>query len=1099
MEALARAWELTCNSGVYTGDEIHEIETKLLHTLFYQQNQYWRRSGPRESLGTRHQAAGSFAFLVLTEALRRHCPDGTDVAERLDRWIGEVKSYFRSFAERRSYHGERDSNSAFQVTGILLDYALREGELEIFKNGTARQGIRKAVAAIDNLGYGAGLQNYEDTYPGHVRAAYLVGEPLALAAFYCRDPYMKWLTRNWPGCEFKTWFAHGYGRQHAYATGDSLVARPPEGPHFCGFVPAAALGDRLKRNVEAGRASVPYARAFDKLCLRGGFDPQATYLVVQGMEPLTDWRDDANCIIRMTERGRICLFHNNKWPSRFHKNGVLVSPGFSAPPPRAARLDLVANFDSAAFSQTTLPEYRGTDWIRRIAWLQGRFTLVLDDVMVHKPDEYSATCVWRTPVEASLRGRRWASRERGIDFHVVSDALLPATAVPEPMVGWEVGLRGSGLRQIQHAQAQEGHVIRFRNLLYTSHADEAKTLDVRRLSEGASVVSSNSSREKWLAGFDGFTRRDIKTDAAMFVVGATRAFLAQATFLRVGGKTAWQTPERADAAVPLQNSAVPKMLSALWSKASNPRTRSQPRGPAQGPLRVAWMFDGFARPSKPIPGVSVSSNTARPKGLEFIANGEFVRDRAQFAHFDSAPDLVIDLHDAHRITGFRIWTRPKMASEGSAAPDKPIQAQIAISNQPEFASADERTVSLRPGFRFCELYKTQVYVFHFYEADGLDSTARYMRLKLPDTVRQIAELEVFGDETTAPELLEVCTANLDSREPHELVVTTRVGEVVALTLKGKQLWSKRLPGEPLALAAGDLDGTGADEAVVSALDGGLHWFDASGTDHRILPWPQRFGRLQYDLAFGVAAKNKPQPLFASSYYDVALVRHGAKPQSSYVLGMWDYDLLPPTHDLDGKGGPDFLIHDIYGYTRSIDTAGLQPRHAWRSVRGRLSHWQLVDLPGQKQPALLVIGWDGLGMYRTEPRAKPRELWRREDGVRIFCGLVTEAGDKGRRILAGKADGFIAEFGLDGKPLDCHWVGWPVKALAQIRDPQRQSYVLVGTDGGLLCFDESWQLRQSLPGACVKLLPVKSNGKASAVALFLDGKVERLDLAGGPRN
>ena len=1083
MEALTRAWELTCDSGLYTPEEIQGIETKLLHTLFYQQRQYWRCRGPRTGMGTRHHSAGTYAFLLMAEMLRRHCPDDTDVAKRLDTWIAECKAFFRSFPQRRCYHGERDSNSVFQVMGVLFSYALREGELDLFTNDTARQGIRKALAVIDNLGYGAGLQNYEDTYPGHVRTAYLVGEPLGMAAFYYRDPYMKWLTQHWPGCHLSTWFAHGYGREHAFATG--LDAKPPAGQGFSGFVPAAAMGDRYRRAAELGRATVSAEQAFDKLSLRGAFDPQETYLVIQGMEPIIDWRDDANSIIRMTERGRICLFHNNKWPSRFHKNGVLVSSGFGDAPPRAARLDLVANFEDAAFAQTTLPKYRGTDWTRRTLWLRSRFTLVLDDVTVAKPGEYSATCAWRTPTSATLDGRRWSSRLHGVDFHVVSDALMPSTTEPEPMVGWEIGNRGSGLRQMLHAQAAAGQALRFRNLLYTAPAAQPRALDVRRLGEQAALVVG--AQGKWLAGFGGCALAPIETDAALFIIGTSRAHLAQATFLRIRGQAVWEAAQPTDAAV---DTDAERALVALWAKGMNPRVAPPSTGPAAGPFKVAWTYHDFAQEPQPIAGIRAATVTGSPSRLSLLVDGELGGSSMSTVGFAAAPDLLIDLNQERRITRLRIWTGAHKANSGEAKLRDPIEARIAFGNTPDLAGAAEKAVTLQPGCRFCELYKTEVYACHYHEAAGLDAAARYVRLKLPATVRGLRELEVFSTGMAQPELLDACAADLDGQGEKEWVVTSRTGEVVALSADGRKLWSKMLPGEPLAVEAGNFTGDARQEVIVSALDGGLRWFDLAGAEHRIAPWPQKCGRLQYDFAFSPG--QGPRPLYTSSYYDVAEVRPGQEPKPQNFFSMWCYNLLPPTHDLDAAGGLDFVTHDIYGRTSLIDTADLKPRRVWGTVRGRLSHWQLVDLPGQETPGLLIVGWDGLGMYRIDPAANPSELWRREDGVRLFCGMVTDDG----RVLVGKADGFVAEFSLDGKLLGCHWVGWPVKALAQIATGKR-SYTLVGTDGGLFCFDESWRLRQSLPGSYVKLLPIESGGKASVLALVRDGKVQRLDHSGPP--
>ena len=1097
LEALARSWELTRDSGVYMPEEIRSLNQALFlgMDLIKDDYPYWENGPPDNELGDRHNAAGTFAFMVMGQMLRRNCPDDTATARRLDAWISGCKKYFDAFPERRDWHGRLDNNDSVQLTGLVLNYALREGNLAIYESGLAREAAKHAMSLVDSMGYRIGHGAYEDAGYGALTSDLLVGEILSLAGFYYRDPHAKWLTENFPGCKFSTWFAHGSGQEHAFAMDRSVPAKKPEDGDFIGVARSVAQHDNYLLKQKNNETDVAYEKAFEKISLRDGFDATDKFLVLQGMEPSTWPLGDANSILRMTDQGRICLFHNHKWRSRFHRNGVLVSPGFAKTSPRVPRFDFSAGFKGGDFIRTSLPDYNGTTWTRSIFSLKNSITVVFDDVKAERPGDYSAICAWRTPVESRMAGSDWISSSDGVDFHVLSSESLRYDTVVEPKFPGECGITGTGLRQIQYRKLVPGGKLTFRNLLYTNGKLRPANFEIGRLSENAVIVRGKDDA-CWLIGLDGLKTDAVETDAAMFMIGKDSAFLSEATSLKVKGREIWKASSPGNAEIKNSTALAGIRYADMWGKGSKPDLQPPPIVPEKSffmpgkePLRHLWSYKEFQGQLKPVPGISVITED-REKQTKL--NVLFNWNQVGVADLGNGQDFVMDLHDRVDIRGMRIWKPSLTMAVQIGSPygwgpkiwppvlQPPAELEIAVCDTPEFANLKPITTELVQHYGFREIVKGSASACYFYATDQLKLSGRYLRIRFPKEKNLVsAGIEVLSSQILPPEFMDAVAVKTPAGEA--VAVATGAGEITAIATDGKPLFSKIFPGvEPMVIATSDIDGDGADEIVFSGSDGGLHIIGRDNQDRWISPqMPPTGGQLAYSIVPGDWIKTGKRPVYTTSYNTMNKWEEGKGWTTKTAGHMWNYALIPPSNTIGTQGKRFLCLKDINGTIGVVDSEELVESNRLYAItgEGRLMYWSHVDLPDGKGPGLLLVNSSrGLGMYKISPDGKFSVIWDRSDDVRQFCGLLIDVPGKDKRILVGRADGFIAEFDLAGKLIANHWTGWPVKALESSVNSDGESFVFAGTDGGIACFDKAWKAVQFIPGACVKLLKIRSKEK-----------------------
>jgi len=182
--------------------------------------------------------------------------------------------------------------------------------------------------------------------------------------------------------------------------------------------------------------NVPARQCFDKLSLRGGWDEDDDYLLLQGFGSGSHGHPDANAISQYQARGRLFLVdcdYIRRMPKQ-HNMVMIIRDGEHAPIPVTARLDCTEEFSGGAMTQTTLVDYNGCDWTRTLLWLAGDFVLAIDSLRAKVAGEYELRCYWRTLGAASLTERGMNANHDDEHFHVIeltdSERRLDVEPIP---------------------------------------------------------------------------------------------------------------------------------------------------------------------------------------------------------------------------------------------------------------------------------------------------------------------------------------------------------------------------------------------------------------------------------------------------------------------------------------------------------------------------------------------------------------------------------------------------------------------------------------------------------------------------------------------
>ena len=171
---------------------------------------------------------------------------------------------------------------------------------------------------------------------------------VAASAFYYRDGQLKWVRQRMPNLETPLrWDGWSLSPtfMHKFDTGDDLAPLPPERLTGLRLLPISPYQAELVHHpprrvhndghfVDApevwqpqggiGSTALAQERMFDKLVLRGGFERDAPYVLLQGYHGGFRWQGSmhsVNAIVRFSQFGHIFLIQNTDRQSYLHKNG----------------------------------------------------------------------------------------------------------------------------------------------------------------------------------------------------------------------------------------------------------------------------------------------------------------------------------------------------------------------------------------------------------------------------------------------------------------------------------------------------------------------------------------------------------------------------------------------------------------------------------------------------------------------------------------------------------------------------------------------------------------------------------------------------------
>ncbi len=175
--------------------------------------------------------------------------------------------------------------------------------------------------------------------------------------------------------------------------------------------------DRKVYDAERLGSGVGWSRSVDKIAFREGLRTDSAYLLWDGFAGGRHGHQDANAIVRLSDRGRVWLAdggYNAESTARYHNGLLVVRNGRLADMPPLCRLDAVADLGSTMLGILTLPGYGGVDWTRCIVRRKHGYFLVLDSVTADVAGEYDLRLSWRWLGEARPTEEGLVVSQRGV-------------------------------------------------------------------------------------------------------------------------------------------------------------------------------------------------------------------------------------------------------------------------------------------------------------------------------------------------------------------------------------------------------------------------------------------------------------------------------------------------------------------------------------------------------------------------------------------------------------------------------------------------------------------------------------------------------------
>lgn len=370
-------------------------------------------------------------------------------------------------------------------------YDLKRDDFRFLENGQLKTFADYGIQVTDNLGVPVSFGDmWSYIEPGRYAVAVKnktisleLAMALCTAAWYYEDGSYLWALEwmggaPYPGCYYR--------------------ALPKRAPNRLAGVTVAPFNRSLYEWVERharGGANVPIEEAFDKLVMRGGFDRDDEYLLLDGTSTFAHGHEDGNSIGRLTWKGRMWLAELDyiwKRP-RHHSSVVSICNGETAEMPPLVALKWAERFGSTAFTRTVVPGTNGLDWTRDILWVKGGFILVADSLRLLEDADYDLRCLWRTLGEVRQDGCELTVEQEGVYFRILNaDDSEKSLVTEEARVAgtdpYELYPFADGPIRIfsQHKalHGRPGDVERYFNLMVAGSDEEIDSWRIERIGEG---------------------------------------------------------------------------------------------------------------------------------------------------------------------------------------------------------------------------------------------------------------------------------------------------------------------------------------------------------------------------------------------------------------------------------------------------------------------------------------------------------------------------------------------------------------------------------------------------------------------------------------
>ncbi|MBT4815418.1 MAG: PQQ-like beta-propeller repeat protein [Lentisphaerae bacterium] len=1003
--------------------------------------------------------------------------------------------------QARSWKPSEDADSYLTLTtNHAIDYLLAEWDLAPLREGMYRDFAEYEIAINDSRGLNSGFGDSGigggPSHPGRV---------LPRAFWFTRDGRYLWALQHYAKLYGTTW-DNPYHRDVAPVPDTEHVGLRvfPMTPGVYEYTRTHPwMGEGLKR------PNVPLDAAFDKAVFRDSWAGDSTYLMLDGYGRGHHLHYDTNAITVFTDRGQRWLIdHDYLIRNTTEHNMLTVVRNGRADQSVPSCAELLSSGEGEQFAMTAsrVRDYSGIDWTRSIVQVKDDCFVVAEHCVAKEADDYALDLTWKTVdmgCESLPQPGVWQVDRPGAipvrrDVHAVADAdasggqavvmsrssSIWSFSVELPQGQYRMTLIAHGLDSstdsvyvlTEDGRKTDHHLVKRAygpSSARHDHTIPAPTLSFQR--DGRQTVTV-TMRE----------RAPVRIDRVVFVDGQDRVACEIEA-------------ETAQPAVPLDAATVRGKR--FWLKCADPVSARLTRHTTRGisvPLCKLWQRRALHLGEGERTDVAnllytEAADDVRTRELRRVGRGAVLLDGGE-------PTLVLT-------RGFQF--------EGVASDADVVcltHTRVAFSGG-TFARLDKHTIR-RAAKGYWEMALTT--------DTGLAAAAAVLaraQTRVPAQTGQTAEGETVADCRIAwavatgdgQRIARLRKADLDGDGSDEILVAAGT-QVLALTIQGERLWSKRFNGVCHDVHAGQADGQPGLEVIVACGDHHLYLLDQHGENlrERLMLTAQRNqhedGTKAVSTPLTAAILNTdgtPRIFAANTNYD--LVTYTPRLAETHiarnVVNHGGIDLF--ARDVNGDGKGEVFCTNHYG---SLCCFSFQGKRVWsyytsigdmQAGLGDVDGDGLVEaVYGSSTGALRCLTFLRIVPFQQASRA--RWAFNNFGYTNNRIRLADLDNDGSDETLVASATGYLYALGTEGTPK------WQIRTGVDARDVVVLDHpvfkVACVDDSGILVLSDGagWRIeRRRLPGS-----PKLAIAVADRMVVALANRVIAVDLGdatAGPEN
>ena len=1044
-------------------------------------------------------------------------------------WVNQANEVFRFQASTTKPHCDCNSYQWLTIDHVML-YALASADLTHFNNGCVRRNADFVVLNMNSLGYQV---PYGDV--GSWMCSGPSTDVLRKAYWYCRDPKIGWALQRKTRSRSQP-VLRGYSLPVTQATPPNELAGlsvwPLTRPWYDTF----------------GREGDPeFSSTFDKISFRDGFEPQHTYLLLDGLARGGHGHRDANAILQWTQNDRVWLADTDYIKSlpKHHNTLLILKDGQSAPLPGFAEMQVTADLPGMAISATTMSGYAGMDWTRTVFWLRHLWFVVVDRMQAREAGDYSVRAIWQTLGDCRLGHGALDIEQHGQHARIaLSDNITALLSqdheqaqnwssyphVDDPTVQVLQGVMRARLQPAQsrtfatllHASGNTRSALRLRSLgnhafavvggpepVVLAVGDDKGRIDLGAVGLFSAQALALTPRQAWAASFRSVSNEVIFKQAPTPVNVTVDLTDGQATICTDEGTRteAWQLETTPD--------EVAEAIGGLLAAAPAPNRGAAAEAAGRRELKPAWSFLDKAEGhrvtanAKAADGVDAGLRVScSPQPRETNPFGGKPGENTTANLFDGvlqgvpaatqwAPDqeVTLDLVLEQPVDLLRCQLDAWFATSSSKVDIFQIgRIRVLGGSGPDDLQllAEHRDEAIHPNWGTPVRYDLP-----------LAGSARHMRLILTPraaTGVYVAELQLWGQgawldqrrlasgQPGDPYLCAVLD-DLDGDGRDDVALGSRAGLLLRLDDRGKPVARMDCRRTVRALAAVDFAGTGTRTLVAAGDDTRVFGFapDGKALWEYAIPRYKRPGVVRV-LAPMQTARGQLVLAGADNWRYHALDRKG---ECLWHIETVHRSTAAGAADLDGDGHQEAVLGTAYYWWTAANGDG---KEVWRyRTRGGpgVNVIAAADLDGDGKQEAIFGGEDTL-VQAASSAGQP--LWQFNTGDEVTGLLCVDLdGDGTSEVVAASLSGNVYALNAAGKVVWRTDLGRPVSHLAPLAG---SALAVACTDGAVAVLDAKGAITaRGRVGATPLALATRGTrllvtDEAGYATLFDTGAVER---------